>query len=117
MSWASSMIRRPLCNALVPPAGLRSGRVPAQTPGPLGSIPGNGGLTLRVGCVGEFHEITGDDECHLLADVHGVIADALDLARDDMHADAPFEEGLVGGGVENLRKHAPLHPTESCVHT
>src|SRR5207302_4812792 len=62
------------------------------------------------------HELTRDDESHLLADVHRVIAHALDLARDDMHADAPLEEGLVGGGVENLREHAPVEPVDGVVH-
>src|SRR2546427_10549988 len=106
------MIRRPLCNALVASAGPKSWRQVGATWEPLGSIPRDGGLTLRVRCVGEFHELTGDDECHLLADVHRVIADALDLARDDMHANAPFEEGLVGGGVENFGKHAPVEPVD-----
>ena len=67
-------------------------------------------------CVGEFHELTRDDERHLLADVHRVIAHALDLARDDMHANAPFEEGLVGGGVENPGEHAPVEPVDGVVH-
>ena len=35
-------------------------------------------------------ELTGDEELGLLADVDGVVADALEAAGDDDHAHAPL---------------------------
>src|SRR6267142_3967284 len=53
-----------------------------------------GSLTLRrlelgrMRCVAEFAKLAGHEVDDLLADVDGVVADPLDAARDDEHAQA-----------------------------
>src|SRR5712692_9378336 len=88
--WAVPMIRRSFSHARCGhsrPTGCPRGLVLLGTRwrcSALRSIPGDAGLTLWVGGVGELHELTGDQEGHLLADVDGVVAHALDLPRDDV---------------------------------
>src|SRR5215207_2407949 len=45
---------------------------------------------LRVRGVLELPEQTGDDEGGLLADVHGIVADSLDAARNEHHVHRPL---------------------------
>jgi hypothetical protein len=45
---------------------------------------------LGVRGVGELAELTGDEKRRLLADVDGVIADSLQAAGDDEHAQSPL---------------------------
>src|SRR6202035_3060876 len=58
----------------------------------LGSGVG-GGVCRRartVGGVGELPEEAGDHEGHLLADIHGVVADALERSCDEGHVHRPL---------------------------
>src|ERR1700693_4226571 len=49
-----------------------------------------GASTGRMGGVGELPKKARDDECHLLADVHGVVSDPLQRPRDEDHVHRPL---------------------------
>src|SRR6266508_5488236 len=75
-----------------------------------------GVLDLRVRGVGELAELTGDQERHLLADVHRVVADPLDLPRHEVHPDPPLEHALVVRHRKHLPQHAAVQPVDRIVH-
>jgi hypothetical protein len=72
-------------------------------------------LDLRMRGVGELPELPRDKEGNLLADVHRVVADPLELARHHVHADAPLQHGLVVRGVQHLLQHAAVQLVDGVV--
>ena len=65
----------------------------------------------RRGGVRELAEQAADHEGDLLADVHGVVADALDVARDQHHVRGPLPRLRIAAadvdrGVEDLAVEA-----------
>ena len=74
----------------------------------------------RSGCVlvrrvRELAELAGDEEGGLLADVDGVVADALEAARDDDHAHPPLAALGVAAERDHLLDRAPVGAVDELV--
>src|SRR5207248_2634746 len=69
----------------------------------------------RVGSVGELAELGREQIGRLLADVHGAVADALDRARDDDHAQAPLSQGRLGHDVDEALDEAAVGAVDQFV--
>ena len=65
--------------------------------------------------VGELAELAADEERRLLADVDRVVADPLEAARDDDHAQAPLAEGGVAAQREDVADDAPVGAVDQLV--
>jgi uncharacterized membrane protein YbhN (UPF0104 family) len=65
--------------------------------------------------VREFAELARHEVRRLLADVHRVVADPLDAARDDDHPQAPFVPALVAGEAQHVADDAPVRAVDQLV--
>src|SRR5215208_4768928 len=65
--------------------------------------------------VGDLAELTRDEVCGLLADVHRVVANPLEAARDGDHAQAPLETLGIGAEREHLADDAPVRAVDQLV--
>src|SRR5438132_11725083 len=57
---------------------------------------------LRMGRIGELAKLARDQVRRLLADVHGVVADPLEAARDGEHAEPPLELLWIPSELEHV---------------
>ena len=65
--------------------------------------------------VRELAELARHQVRRLLADVDRVVADALEAARDDDHAQAPLAQGLVAAELQHVRDDAAVGPVDQLV--
>ena len=65
--------------------------------------------------VRELAELASDEERGLLADVDRVVADPLEAARDDDHAEAPFAELGVAAEREDVADDPPVGAVDQLV--
>src|SRR5579859_7379986 len=65
--------------------------------------------------VGELAELGCEEVGGLLADVDGAVADALDRASDDDHAQAPLAERGLGHDVDQALDEAAVRPVDQLV--
>ncbi len=65
--------------------------------------------------IGELAELTGHEEGGLLADVHGVVSDALEAPSDGDLAHAPLERLGVVDVAEHLVEHLSIRPVDEIV--
>ena len=65
--------------------------------------------------VRELAELARHQVGRLLADVDRVVADALEAARDDDHAQAPLAQGLVAAELQHMRDDAAVGPVDQLV--
>ena len=70
---------------------------------------------LGMGRVGELAELAGDEVGGLLADVDGVVADPLEAARDDQHAQAPLARASSPPMLEHLLDGAAVRAVDQLV--
>jgi uncharacterized membrane protein YbhN (UPF0104 family) len=69
----------------------------------------------RVRGVRELAELARDEVRRLLADVHRVVADPLDAARDDDHPQPPLVPALVAREAEHVADDAPVGAVDQLV--
>src|SRR5690242_17292735 len=62
--------------------------------------------------VRELAEQTGDHEGRLLPDVHGVVADALERARDEQHGHRPLARIEVVADLDGQAEGLALQPVD-----
>src|SRR3954467_12257453 len=65
--------------------------------------------------VRELTELARDHERHLLADVDGVVADALDGACHEHHRHPPLPRGGVGAGLHRAREDTPVEAVDRAI--
>src|SRR5438045_9505034 len=68
-----------------------------------------------MGCISELAELPGDEEGRLLADVDGVVADPLEAAGDEDHAQPPLTLGDVHAEVEHAFDGAAVRTIDQLV--
>src|SRR5437879_787469 len=66
--------------------------------------------------VGELTELPSEQEADLLADVHCMVADALQLPSDHVHLDPPFQERRIVSQLYHFVIHPPVQEIDRVVH-
>src|SRR3954447_25620091 len=69
-----------------------------------------------MGSIRELPELSGEEEPHLFGDVDGVISDPLELAGDDVHAQAPVETIRIRAQRCGLLVHPHVQTVDGIVH-
>ena len=107
--WVTSSRSCPL------PASATSSRVVLLPMSMQAQIKQWRGCELRVRGVLELPEQAGDDEGGLLADVDGVVADALDAAGHEHHVHRPFARVGVVADLERQLEDVAVQPVDLVV--
>src|SRR5918996_1610446 len=71
---------------------------------------------IRVRGVRELSELRGEQESNLLGDVHGLIADPLELPGDHHHPHRPVQEFRVARARGDLPVHASIQSVHRLIH-